>query len=653
MASLEEKRLAAKRKLATQKMQASSAPSSPTPVAYPEPTFGEQALGAIETAGMIAGAAIDEPIIGLTGLGAALIPGGESGAEAVARKREQFAEPQSEISKRQMETLGTLAQKGIDLANIPLSGVGGILEIVSGQGLEKAIETIKAIQSGGVGATSGERVFEETGSPAAAAIATGLPSAIASAAGIKSARAAPVASVEAMGRATDIADIAEGAIEKMPQRTQPVFPREKRTQALIAHIQAKDASIKTLGKGVEARPKPQTLTGKFAEKLRVKGPNVVDRPMETEAVRQGYDKGIVADIKDATRETKAGMTEMLRLKQRGLDQARFSASNPPSNIVGDALMKRVNVVVSANKAAGKRIGDIAKKELRGKDIDIKDAALNFDDSLQSVGINIIDDGKGGFRADYEGSVLPKGDRGAINEVIRVMNIKGRGGKGIDAETVHDMKKILDNHISYGKTKDGLSGEAESILRGYRAGLDKALDGRFPSYDAANIQYAETIGALDRIQDVAGKKFDMHSPTARNTMGREMRKILSNYGSRQRLVDAVDEIEEVASKYKGMGEAPDGTLLLEDMTSIGRNKFKDDLLSLTLFDNELDARFVPSARGGFENLVSRKVTRAAQAASPTGVADMAVQAGGKIAEKVRGVTDETAIKSMFELLRSGN
>lgn len=581
--------------------------------------IGKNILGGIETAGVMLGSAIAEPLAGLAGISAAIAPGGQTGAEAVESARQRLAPPSyadvlgGQASQQQMQSIGEFVEPALEVF----------------EGAENAL---------------GQATLDATGSPELAAIAHTLPTATLEALGLGAFKGAKPA-------ARSAANIADQGVDLIPQRTIARLPREKRTQALISQIQEKNASIKTLGKGVQPRAPATTLTGKFTEKMKVKGDNLVDMPFETNAVKQGFDKGIVADIKDASASTKRKMGQMLSLKERGLDQARFGATNRPSNIVGDALMERVNVVIGANKTAGKKIGDIAKRQLRGMDIDINDAVIGFDDSLQDFGISIAANGNGGFRADFENSVLPKGDRGAINEAIRVMNIKG--AKGIDAETVHDMKKILDNHISYGKTKDGLSADAESILRSFRAGLDEALDTRFPEYDAANLAYAETIDAINKFQDVAGKKLDLTSPSARSAAGQEMRKVLSNYGSRQRLVDAVDQIEATASKYKGHGVAPDGTILIEDMGAI-TSKFDDDLLSLTLFDNELDGRFTPSARGGFENLVSRKVTRAAQsAASPNTALDLGVQAAGLVGDKLKGVTDETAFKAMRDLLAPVN
>jgi hypothetical protein len=454
----------------------------------------------------------------------------------------------------------------------------------------------------------------------------------------------------ARGAKAIVDEQAFGLAKQIPQRTTPILPREKRTQALIQQIQEREGRASAVGKGIEPRGNPQSPTQAILQRLTVDGPRLVDRPLETNAVSQGYDRSIIGIIGSSTPETKIIMEKMLADKEFGMDDARFDATNRPSNHVGDALMSRVNVVIDANRAAGKNIGRVAAQNLKGKEIDIIEPITGFSDSLDALGISLVRDKKGGFAADYEASVLPKGDRGAINEVIRVMNIKGRDG--IDALTVHEMKRILDNHISYGKSKDGLSREAESALKEFRVGLDNALDSKFPEYDAANASYAETITALDRFQEVAGKKLDLSSPTAAAAAGQEMRKLLSNYGTRQRLTDAVNEIETVASKYKGFAVSPNGRILIEDLSGRPKSRFKDSLLDLVLFDNELDARFTPSARGGFENLATRKAARNAirAAASPISAADIAAEVGSKAFEKVKGVTDKTAFKSMRELLK---
>ena len=140
----------------------------------------------------------------------------------------------------------------------------------------------------------------------------------------------------------------------------------------------------------------------------------------------------------------------------------------------------------------------------------------------------------------------------------------RGDTGVDAKTAHKMKRAIDKNISYGKAKAGsISGDAERVLKDFRASLDDALDTTYPAYNAANTAYSETIQALNAFQEVAGRNIDISSPTATKAAGQKMRTILTNFASKQRLIDSVDQIDGVASKYKGFKPSESGQLLIEE------------------------------------------------------------------------------------------
>jgi len=131
------------------------------------------------------GAAIIEPALavgssagrtiagGISGIFQALNPFAEegAGAETVRAFQEGAFQPTTEAGRQGLEILGALVQTGVDIVNFPISGLAGLGELVKGQGLDQAVQTIKSVQDKGVSTTIGQRVFEETGSPLAATIA--------------------------------------------------------------------------------------------------------------------------------------------------------------------------------------------------------------------------------------------------------------------------------------------------------------------------------------------------------------------------------------------------------------------------------------------------------------------------------------------------
>lgn len=129
---------------------------------------------------------IAEPVAGLAGAVTAPFVGVEGAAKVIEDTRRALTvEPKTERAKAGVQRLGDLIKQGIDIANIPISGLAAIGELVTGQGVDQATETIKSIQKEGVSKTLGERAFEETGSPLVASIAEAAPEGVLAALGVK------------------------------------------------------------------------------------------------------------------------------------------------------------------------------------------------------------------------------------------------------------------------------------------------------------------------------------------------------------------------------------------------------------------------------------------------------------------------------------
>jgi hypothetical protein len=343
-------------------------------------------------------------------------------------------------------------------------------------------------------------------------------------------------------------------------------------------------------------------------------------------------------VKGSSRADKISLRKMVNIMERGKKNARFAATNRPSDVAGETLLNRVKTILSANRTAGQNIDRVAKT-LKGQPVDLLDSVNSFANSLDDLGVRLVDDGKGGFKPDFELSQLSPGDRGPIKEVIRQMNLAGRGQ--IDGLAAHKMKRIIDNNVTFGKTKTGISGDAERALKAFRASIDDALDTTFPAYNKENIAYSETIGALNSLQDSVGRKLDFTGDKADKALGTNLRGILSNNKSRINLLDSVEEIESVARKH-GTG----GKLLIE-----GEGLGKNDLLTQILFVDELDRKFGPVARTSFQGQIDQAVRRGGAAvASEQGAVSAGIDVAAKFAEKARGINDEAAFKSIKKLLR---
>ena len=79
-----------------------------------------------------------------------------------------------------------------------------------------------------------------------------------------------------------------------------------------------------------------------------------------------------------------------------------------------------------------------------------------------------------------------------------------------------MKRFIDEQVTYGKNARGLWGRPR-VLKSLRHNLDGLLDEASQPTNQVNTQYAETRGALDAPQDVAGKKMDFTGANADKAM----------------------------------------------------------------------------------------------------------------------------------------
>jgi len=97
----------------------------------------------------------------------------QSAGEAVSefKKAHGIEMPTSERSKAQLQDIGGAVESVTKAVNVPMSGLVGLGEIITGQGIDQAGESVRNVQDKGLGQTLGERTFEETGHPLAATAA--------------------------------------------------------------------------------------------------------------------------------------------------------------------------------------------------------------------------------------------------------------------------------------------------------------------------------------------------------------------------------------------------------------------------------------------------------------------------------------------------
>jgi hypothetical protein len=450
-----------------------------------------------------------------------------------------------------------------------------LAELVSGQDIGQAAKTIESVQEIGVGKTAGNRAFEITGDPLISAVA-----------------------------------------ETSPEIVGSLIPLTRMAKTRSA-FKAKIADRIRAGE-----------TDKTLANYMINGAGKVKTDaVAKESIKQGFDQGVIAAVKGASKTDKAKMLNMVNVMKKGKENALFAMKNRPSDVAGNSLMDRVRFVKDVNRTAGKQLDGVANT-LRGKPANFETPVNNFLNNLDEMGIKLDQR----LRANFRGSDIEDlaGPQSAIANIVKRLS-RGKPGALPDAFEMHRIKRFIDENVTYGKAGEGLKGKTERVLKQLRRDLDTSLDDAFPEYNRVNSTYSDTINALDSLQDVAGKKMDLFGPNADKATGTLLRRMMSNAQSRVNLVDAVDELSATSKKYGAV--------------------FDDDIASQMLFADELDTVFGPVARTSLAGEASKGFRQAAETAAGQRTAvGVALDVGAAGMEKLRGINQENAFKTITELLK---
>lgn len=585
-----------------------------------------------ETVGAMAQGAGAEIASGLAGVTSGLMGNDDTLNKNIIKDTREFLSQnpdQSQRSKDQMASIGKVVQGGMDLANMSASGIAGIAQMFAGKSSSEIAKTIEGIQSKGLSQSMGDASDEAGFHPAISAGMTALPTAAMEMAGLGAIKPA-------------MAGVKTGASKAAPVINE--INQELSDVAAMAPEMAK-ASKESITKGITDAFQYQTpAKKKMAERIAERGDekelaryeinergNVVKDKIAVDALDQGFDEGVVQLVKTASNSDRKAFKKMLDTKEKGIASRRYGVRNRASNVLGESLLKKVDAIRGRNTRAGAAI-DKEAKALRGKPINIESSVNGFADSLENLGVSLVVDKNGRYKADFSESQLPPGDRGPLKEIIRQMDIDG--SKKIDAAAVHRMKKKIDNLVTFGREKTGLSGDAGRAMKSFRASLDNDLDSIFPAYDKANIDYSETITALNSLQDALGTKLDLRGDNASKAMGTKLRTLLSKNATRINLLDAVDDIDAGARMF-----GPDDVSLHDQV----------------IFVDELERQFGSSAQTSLQGDLEKVAKKAGSAAvqskfNPLGAGISAAEAGKAGMDAMRGKSDSKAFAAMREMLK---
>jgi len=530
-----------------------------------------------EPAIAIAAGAAGQVASGLAGIPSALVGDTEQAAETIRETQESFAEmgaPETQAGAQALQTVGDFMQAGIDIASIPISMMQGFSELIYGMDPEEAIKTATRVSEVGVGGAAAEKVYEATGSPLMGSIAGIAP---------------------------------ELAASFIPLSKMKLKPKQSAFKTKIAEQIKAGSTDKTLVKYI------------------VDGAGKVKNdPLSKAAIKQGFDKAVVMAVKGSSPTDRKKMLEMVGRMRKITTDALYDKR--PAAIAGDTLLDRVKFVRKVNRNAGQQLDTVAKG-LKGQPVDFASPINRFINDLDEMGVTIGKDLKPVFKfSDLEGKTVTAG-RNAVKDIVERLS-RGHTGSVPDAYELHRVKKYIDNIVTFGSDKTGTLGKVEGILKKLRHNVDEALDNSYPQYKKVNETYADTIGSLNSLQDVAGKKMDFSGGRADEALGTLLRRMTSNAQSRIPLVDAVEKLEGTVKKYGG--------------------SFDESIKAQMLFADELDTVFKPVARTGFQSEVGKATKRGVETAR-RGAVDVALDVGAAAIDKARGINEEGAFKAIESLL----
>lgn len=360
------------------------------------------------------------------------------------------------------------------------------------------------------------------------------------------------------------------------------------------------------------------------EKLAQGAAKAVKDTQAKEAIKQGFDDGVISAVKAASKDSKKKLLKMAIAAEMAKKDAVYGSYNRPADVAGDSLAERLKYVKRVNTAAGKQLDDVAKS-LRGQAADFDTPSQSFYAQLDDMGVSVGENGQLNFRgSDIEGIT-------GAEKIIKQVADRVNRTSSQDAYDMHRLKRFIDEQVSYGKTTEGLSGKAERALKGLRTSIDESLDKQFPEYDKVNTQYSDTIRAIDSFRDAAGTKVNLFGENSDKALGTVARRLLSNTQSRVNLIDSIKGLEDTSLKYGA--------------------KFDDDIMTQMLFADELDKLFGTQARTSLQGDVGKATRRGIEtAAGQRSLTGLAIDAASAGVEKARGINEENAFKSIKELLK---
>jgi len=361
-------------------------------------------------------------------------------------------------------------------------------------------------------------------------------------------------------------------------------------------------------------------------------PTLKKDPIGTDAVRQGFDPADVALIKTAGSNDKDLMRQMHEVAKSASTNRR--SLTRPLDMVGDALLKPVRGISEQLKVDGKQLDTVAEK-LVGQPVEmLDDIIVDVDDTLARAGVSIKSEVVGPHSLSEAGKLDFTGsDFEGVGGTEKIMNnVYNRLVTAKDAHDLHRLKRYIDSNVEYGKTTEGLPGQAERLLKTWRRNIDSALDTQFDDYRVANEKVSNLIESLNTFGESIGRKFNLNDPLANVRVGQVTSRLLGNSPNRGEILNAILQMQKTA---KGIGvDTP------------------DDILALVRYADMLEDVFGTQATRSFLGLSQRaNGANVAGDFAERGVRNTLISKGAGLIREASGINKERAQQVLLDLTKA--
>ena len=579
----------------------------------PEPTIGEKAIGlgetALTTATGMTGGTIGMAKGFLQGL-AQEMRAGNFGTREAADRIEQMAmqeaqkytyAPRTEAGQEYTQDLGELAQQLTPLT--PMTAELGMIAQSAKRAAPAAIQSIRDaannVQLSGLSRLKmGTQLLDGAGNPT------------------KTLR-------KYLNK--------QGLVyENLTPEAKAMIPQKS---SVVPPATASGLTKKALAEQIKSGGRDDALAG-----LRLVNGKVRSDSLANKALTQGFREGDVQMIKTTSPETRQGMSKMLNIMERVKSDSSLKSDIRPSDVAGTSAMRRIRFIRNKADAARQELNDIAKNRLKGQEINTTGVINTLDDSLDNLQIKrvrnengeVILNNNGSPVLDFKESIISKNTRSqkAIKDAVDLLSTRVKP----DAYRAHIVKRQLDDLIDFNKRIDGgLSNEGRRVLVDLRRSLNKSVREVNPDYARVNDVLSQSIGKMDDIQSIVGKKYDLFDKSTDSVLGTKLRGMLSNNQSRIQIRNSLESADDWARTLGG--------------------DFKDSVKDLISFNDALDDRFGTTATSSFAGEITKGAKQAAREGGPTGrtLTDLGMSAAEAGYKKARGINDFGAFESMRDLL----